>query len=314
VEQGFGGASKLDLKGFAIKPDGGFVVAATVFDNTYWAHSDPPASFILLATDSSGQIDIDTPFDPIPESASSNRSAMAVSPYGGVLVAGTLRVEDQPTIRLERYRSNWGYDSGFGNKGETATQFTAFDRANCIKIQPDGQIVVAGVSRMPDLGHDLGAFSMARFDGGGYFQPDLRFGRLSNASFGNDQYEERPNRQIKEFFPTSKRKRQEFFIRIQNDGNESDKISLKGRAGNKNVIATYFHGKRNVTGKVVAGTFTTDSLRPGESCQLEMRIETKAPDFLKFYEFRLRARSGSLLTARDQGILIAFGGGRPPPL
>jgi Arylsulfotransferase (ASST) len=64
--------------------------------------------------------------------------------------------------------------------------------------------------------------------------------------------------------------------RFQNDGTKADRISILGTAGTARFLVSYFAGSRNVTARVIAGTYKTPSLAPGETFTLRVRVTRSA--------------------------------------
>jgi len=78
---------------------------------------------------------------------------------------------------------------------------------------------------------------------------------------------------------------------IQNDGLSADTLKVTGPAGAQGFTLTYFHGATNVTGQVLAGTYSTGSLAPGAHVTLKVVIKVASGS----------ANSGTfLITARSQ--------------
>jgi alpha-tubulin suppressor-like RCC1 family protein len=67
-------------------------------------------------------------------------------------------------------------------------------------------------------------------------------------------------------------KRAVFTVRLQNDGNVADRLTLRAAAGTKAFTVVYRRGSTNVTRAVVAGTFRTPSLAPGARTDLTVVV------------------------------------------
>lgn len=63
-----------------------------------------------------------------------------------------------------------------------------------------------------------------------------------------------------------------FTVRVQNDGNVADQLSVKAASGTKAFTVVYRRGTTNVTRAVVAGTFRTPTLAPGGSTDLKVVV------------------------------------------
>ena len=98
--------------------------------------------------------------------------AVAVQPDGKLVVAGYAGTYPDHAIALARYRVDGTLDPAFGEGGRVLISIGGADKATAVAIQPDGRIVVAGVSGAPN-GADT-AFALARFDADGSL--DASFG------------------------------------------------------------------------------------------------------------------------------------------
>jgi uncharacterized delta-60 repeat protein len=119
--------------------------------------------------------------------------ALALLPNGKILVAGVSDASGSKDFALARYNSNGSLDRSFGDGGklvENSRSLTA-DIIRGMAIQPDGRIVVAGVSY-----HDVatlepnGDFMVARYLADG--QDDLTFGigGVMTSDFSDSSYDE----------------------------------------------------------------------------------------------------------------------------
>jgi uncharacterized delta-60 repeat protein len=98
--------------------------------------------------------------------------ATAVQRDGRILAAGVSNAAGTYDFALARYTSTQDLDPTFGQGGVVLTDFgKSYDWAYALTIQPDGKILVAGVSDV-NGGKD---FALARFHPNG--TPDLDFGR-----------------------------------------------------------------------------------------------------------------------------------------
>ena len=89
-----------------------------------------------------------------------------VQPDGKIVAAGTLTIDDSNSdFALARYNRDGSLDSSFGAGGKVTTDFIGlFDRVNALALQPDGKIIVAGLSgdRVAQ-----GDFALARYNNDG---------------------------------------------------------------------------------------------------------------------------------------------------
>lgn len=115
-------------------------------------------------------------FDPEhPEHPDDQAYAMAVQSDGKILVAGsTLRsgAAEWSDFVLARYTSSGALDVSFGDGGRVITDFQfGYDVASSVVVQPDGKILVAGITWQSHLtGYD---FALVRYTSSG--ELDLTF-------------------------------------------------------------------------------------------------------------------------------------------
>ena len=99
--------------------------------------------------------------------------AIAVQPDKKLLVAGYMLNRDQDDFALLRLNEDGSADNSFSGDGKTMTDFAGnADGINCLLVQPDGKILVAGYANYPGKS----VFALARY------HPD---GTLDN-SFSGD--------------------------------------------------------------------------------------------------------------------------------
>lgn len=107
--------------------------------------------------------------------ASSFGYAMAIQADGKILVAGKNYVSSTNDFALVRYNTNGTLDNTFDTDGIVSSDFfTASSVANCIAIQADGKILVAGT----DYG-GTGSYGVARYNSNG--TADMGFGTNGKA-------------------------------------------------------------------------------------------------------------------------------------
>jgi len=119
--------------------------------------------------------------------------ALALLPDGKILVAGVSDASGSKDFALARFNPDGTLDKGFGKGGlvtETTRSLTA-DIIRGLAVQPDGRIVVVGVSYedVATLGPN-GDFMLARYLPNG--QSDLTFGLggIMTTDFGDQSYDE----------------------------------------------------------------------------------------------------------------------------
>jgi hypothetical protein len=64
--------------------------------------------------------------------------------------------------------------------------------------------------------------------------------------------------------------------RFQNDGSNTDQITITGTAGTARFRVSYFAGTTNVTARVIAGTYRTPNLAHGQSFTLRIKVTRTA--------------------------------------
>jgi uncharacterized delta-60 repeat protein len=98
--------------------------------------------------------------------------ATAIQPDGRILAAGVSDAKGTYDFALARYTSTHDLDPSFGRNGVVLTDFGhSYDWAYALALQPDGRIVVAGVSDVSGSKD----FALARYNPDG--TPDFSFGR-----------------------------------------------------------------------------------------------------------------------------------------
>ena len=98
--------------------------------------------------------------------------ATAVQPDGRILAAGVTNARGTHDFAVSRYLPSGELDPSFGENGVTISDFgKSWDWAHALAIQPDGQVVVAGVSDRSGSRD----FALARYTADG--KPDQSFGK-----------------------------------------------------------------------------------------------------------------------------------------
>ena len=97
--------------------------------------------------------------------------ATAVQPDGRILAAGVTNARGTHDFAVSRHLPSGELDPSFGENGVAISDFgESWDWAHALALQPDGQIVVAGVSDRSGSRD----FALARYTADG--QPDQHFG------------------------------------------------------------------------------------------------------------------------------------------
>jgi uncharacterized delta-60 repeat protein len=147
TENGFGSISQ-DLGGtdvataVAVQPDGKFVVAgATNVGGTY--------NFAVSRYNTNQTLD--TSFgnggtESVDLGGSDTATSLVVQPNGKIVVAGTSMTGSHDQIGVVRLLSNGQPDTGFGKNGVVLVGTAGADlEGNAVGLEPDGDIVIAGV-------------------------------------------------------------------------------------------------------------------------------------------------------------------------
>lgn len=105
------------------------------------------------------------------------------------------------------------------------------------------------------------------------FRPDLLVGETRDSLKGNDQYLG-GNQKIKIELNGSAK----FFVRVENNGDLTDQIRLRGRKGNRHFDVNYFdesNGDANITAELIRGQFMTSDLANGEGLFIRGEVDFK---------------------------------------
>ena len=96
-----------------------------------------------------------------------------------------------------------------------------------------------------------------------------------------------------------------FDVRVTNRGDVADQLTLLGAPKTKAFKVTYLVGGKNVTKDVVAGTYSTSSLKPGESVVLTIKV-AKAKGAKKGSKGAFTIRATSVNEAISQDTVTAL--------
>lgn len=206
-------------------------------------------------------------FSPTGFGAAEFANAMALQPDGRIILAGyTNQFDVGDDFGLMRFTAAGLLDPSFDGDGKLTTTFTPgeVDIAKAIAIQPDGRVVVAGTTD--------GDFAVVRYNT--RTRTDARIGSKSSATSGNDVYNNSGAGQSLDVV-LKKGGKKNSFVRIQNDGHDTQSFTIRGTKGNSNFSIRYLNGSANVTAAVVAGTFSTGNLAPGATFLLKAEVVAK---------------------------------------
>ncbi|MFM9986956.1 MAG: delta-60 repeat domain-containing protein, partial [Flavobacteriales bacterium] len=128
----------------AIQADGKILVAGNIGNG---ANSD----FVLVRYNSNGSLDSSFGIEGIATTAIGTYGefvyAMTIQSDGKILVAGSSDNGPDDDFALVRYNTDGSLDNAFSSDGKVTTSIgTANDVANAMVLQPDGKIVLSGVS------------------------------------------------------------------------------------------------------------------------------------------------------------------------
>jgi uncharacterized delta-60 repeat protein len=184
---GTGGKVKTNFGDFdgaravAIQSDGKIVVAGYTLVNF-------SPDFALARYNSNGTLDatfgvggkVITPFG-----GPAQALGVAVQSDGKIVAAGFAHVVNGDfDFALVRYNSNGTLDTSFGPGGKKATAFgvPSVAQANALRIQPDGKIVVAGLT----IVNNIANFALARYNSNGTLDTTFGTGGKAVTDFGAD--------------------------------------------------------------------------------------------------------------------------------
>ncbi|HEX8335303.1 MAG TPA: Calx-beta domain-containing protein, partial [Pyrinomonadaceae bacterium] len=201
---GSGGKSLIDFGGTADSPAGVVVQAdgkLVVVGSAYRYNDDftsVTSEFVLARLNADGTPDatygaggkvkatFNTPFPAYPLAA-------AIQPDGRVLAAGILVRSNEPfsyaaDFFVARFNADGTPDASFGTQGHAFVDFAEYDIAFGVALQPDGKVVLAGMSG-DNVNHfpSTTSFALARLKADG--TPDATFdgdGRVTTTFLGQD--------------------------------------------------------------------------------------------------------------------------------
>ncbi len=171
---GTGGAVTTDFFGLGdsarsvvVQPDGKIVVAG-------WALRNGSGDFAIARYNSDGSLD--TSFDKDGKatvdfaSLDDRASAVALTPDGKIVVAGWTESPFLFDYAVARLNSDGSLDTSFSSDGKVTTDFSGHaDQAKALAIQPDGKIIVGGVSTTGSVSTNTLAkdYSLVRYNADG---------------------------------------------------------------------------------------------------------------------------------------------------
>jgi uncharacterized delta-60 repeat protein len=119
--------------------------------------------------------------------ADGRSAAMALQSDGKLVLAGQYG-QGAPTIALARFLANGVLDPDFGNGGKVQTGVSVISGAYDVTTQPDGKLIVAGVSSASTTELVAFNFALVRYNPDG--SPDLSFGEDGKVTtdFGSSDF------------------------------------------------------------------------------------------------------------------------------
>jgi uncharacterized delta-60 repeat protein len=101
--------------------------------------------------------------------------AVTIQPNGRIVVVGAADVDGSARLALVRYRTNGTLDPTFDGDGRVLTNVTTSrdEAAHAVAIQPDGEILVAGVANVGTESAPRYRFALARYRADGSLDPSL---------------------------------------------------------------------------------------------------------------------------------------------
>lgn len=243
----------------AIQTDGKIVLAGQTGTGS-------ATNFALLRYHTNGSLDTTFSSDGMLQTDFFGEADVAYSvilqPDGKIIAGGYADIgNDVHDFALARYHSDGSLDPQFGKGGKVTTDFDdGDDTARDMVLQSDGKILLAG-NTYNGTSRD---FALARY-GVDHQADNIISGR------GNNLYNLSGAGQTKKLVSKKARTVTASLV-IQNDGVNTDTLGLRGTRGNNFFKVIYSVGG-NVTGQVVAGTFVTSALNPGETQTIQITIK-----------------------------------------
>ncbi|MBK7383298.1 MAG: T9SS type A sorting domain-containing protein [Flavobacteriales bacterium] len=172
--------------GLVVQPDGRIVICGDRYVGPGWE------SFLTrFNTNGSWDSGFGTVQLDMAATSSDNLHDIALQPDGKILVCGTSLDASDNHVAIARYNADGTIDTGFGTGGKLMLSpgGSGDDRANSLRVQPDGRILVTGISGdgndfgigvlrlMPDGTNDAsfgtGGFALIPFGADDWTQPSL---------------------------------------------------------------------------------------------------------------------------------------------
>jgi hypothetical protein len=125
-----------------------------------------------------------------------------------------------------------------------------------------------------EMGDALPRVDLVGTVGRGTQRPDGLIAVSGKKLVGNDVYNTSGAGQTRAA-KVKKGKTRVFTVRVQNDGNEPDRFSVKGTKTTKRFTLTYKRGSTTITKKVTRGTYVTPVVQPGAATDITVTVTPK---------------------------------------
>lgn len=258
------------INSLAVQSNGRIVIGGQAAAN---GDTDPASTdFVVARCLSSGALDtsfggdgiVVTPF----ETDKLDRCySVLMLPDGRIVANGDSSDGTRKRFAMVRYLKNGDLDPSFGTGGKVVSELTATGNQSFLTsiLQGGGRVVGAGFYR----GINDDDFALLRFNS--LTRIDARIGTAPGSSLGNDIVNLTGSGQAFNLLvPAGKSKSATVYLK--NEGHETDSFTVRGTAGDDLFDVEYSDGIKDVTKKVVAGTYTVGSLAVGASDTLKVTV------------------------------------------
>jgi hypothetical protein len=176
-----------------------------------------------------------------------------------------------------------GFSAGGGGGGSSAASGATGSPTFTTGVRDDNGVVTIFPACVPPVVTDA--------------QPDVQVRKGTSLPYvGNNVYDPPTQQKVKTNVPGNS---QTFQYKIENDGPDAASFTLTGSPGAPKITPTYKVGGTNITTSIVAGTYVTPVLAPGESITINLAVSVKGPNG-SVYNFVVDA-TGTPLTDRAVG-------------
>src|SRR5262249_25442696 len=106
---------------------------------------------------------------------------LTLQPDGKIVVVGSI----SDNFAVVRYTVAGALDPSFGTNGRVTTEYPGRDRARAALVQPDGKIVVAGVTSTGPFSSQVSDFALARYNADGSLDAGFGAGGTLTTDFAS---------------------------------------------------------------------------------------------------------------------------------